>query len=57
MKPRLQRTAVVMLAGLTSDQAGVPEPQRQGIVDWLSKSDSRARILEVVDHATGRVTS
>jgi PAS domain S-box-containing protein len=57
MKPRLQKTAVVMLAGLTSDQAGVPEPQRQGIVDWLSKSDSRARILEVVDHATGRVTS
>jgi CheY-like chemotaxis protein len=57
MKPRLQKTAVVMLAGLTSDQAGVAEPQRQGIVDWLSKSDSRARILEVVDHATGRVTS
>ena len=57
MKPRLQKTAVVMLAGLTSDEAGVPEPQRQGIADWLSKSDSRARILEVVDHATGRVTS
>jgi PAS domain S-box-containing protein len=57
MQPRLQQTAVVMLAGLTSDQTGMPEPQRQGIADWLSKSDSRARILEVVDHATGRVTS
>ena len=57
MQPRLQQTRVVMLAGLTSDEAGVPEPQRQGIADWLWKSDSRSRILEVVDHATGRVTS
>ncbi|MGH8739527.1 MAG: ATP-binding protein, partial [Burkholderiales bacterium] len=48
---------VIMLAGLTSDEAGVPEPKRHGIVDWLSKSDSRARILEVVDQASGRVTS
>jgi len=46
-----------MLAGLTSDEAGVVEPQRHGIADWLSKADSRARILEVVDHATGRVAS
>jgi CheY-like chemotaxis protein len=48
---------VIMLAALTSDQAGVPDPERHGIADWLSKSDSRARILEVVDQATGRLAS
>jgi CheY-like chemotaxis protein len=57
VRPRLEGTRVVMLAGLTSDEAGVQDPLGQGIADWLSKSDSRARILEVVDHATGRVTS
>jgi PAS domain S-box-containing protein len=57
MRPRLEHTPVIMLAGLTSDEAGVPDPQRHGIADWLSKADSRARILEVVDQATGRVTS
>jgi len=25
-----------------------------GVVDWLLKSDSRARILEAVAHALGR---
>ena len=48
---------VIMLAGLTSDEAGVPEAQRHGIADWLSKSDSRARILEVVGQATGRAVT
>ena len=48
---------IIMLAGLTSDEAGVPDPERHGITDWLSKSDSRARILEVVDQATGRAAS
>jgi len=57
LRPRLRDTPVIMLAGLTSDEAGVVEPQRHGIADWLSKADSRARILEVVDHATGRVAS
>jgi len=57
LRPRLRRTRVIMLAGLTSDEAGVVEPQRHGIADWLTKADSRARILEVVDHATGRVAS
>jgi PAS domain S-box-containing protein len=57
LRPRLRHTPVIMLAGLTSDEAGVVEPQRHGIADWLSKADSRARILEVVDHATGRVAS
>ena len=50
-------TPVIMLAGLTSDEAGVPDPTRYGIVEWLSKSDSRARILEIVDQVTGKVTS
>jgi DNA-binding response OmpR family regulator len=57
MRPRIEQTRVIMLAGLTSDEAGVPDPQRYGISDWLSKADSRARIVEVVDQATGRVTS
>jgi PAS domain S-box-containing protein len=57
LRPRLRQTRVIMLAGLTSDEAGVAEPQRHGIADWLSKADSRARILEVVEHATGRVAS
>jgi hypothetical protein len=35
----------------------VPDPERYGIADWLSKVDSRSRILEVVDQATGRVTA
>jgi hypothetical protein len=46
-----------MLAGLTSDEAGIPDPQHHGIADWLSRADSRTRILEVVDQATGRVAT
>ena len=57
LRPRLQETRVIMLAGLTSDEAGIADPQRHGISDWLSKADSRARILEVVDQATGRVAT
>ena len=57
LRPRLEHTRVIMLAGLTSDAAGVPDPQRHGIADWLSKADSRSRILEILDQATGRVTS
>jgi PAS domain S-box-containing protein len=57
MRPRLEHTRVIMLAGLTSDEPGVPDPERYGIADWLSKVDSRSRILEVVDQATGRVTA
>ena len=45
---------VVMLAGLTSDEPSVPEAARHRIAHWLSKSDSRARILEVVDQVTQR---
>jgi CheY-like chemotaxis protein len=57
LRGRLKSTPVIMLAGLTSDEAGVPDPGRHGIADWLSKADSRARILEVVDQATGRVAT
>ena len=48
---------VIMLAGLTSDEAAVPDAERHGITDWLSKSDSRARILEVVNQAIGRAAA
>ncbi len=54
MRDRLEGTRIIMLAGLRSDQAGVPEPQRHGIVDWLLKNDSRSRIVEVVGQALGR---
>jgi len=54
MRERLQDTRVIMLAGLRSDEAGVPEPQRHGIVDWLQKNDSRSRIVEAVGQALGR---
>ncbi|OGA38425.1 MAG: hypothetical protein A3G28_00990 [Betaproteobacteria bacterium RIFCSPLOWO2_12_FULL_68_19] len=54
MRPRLGGTRIIMLAGLRSDQAGVPEPQRHGIVDWLLKNDSRSRIVEAVGQALGR---
>jgi CheY-like chemotaxis protein len=54
LRPRIDKTRVIMLAGLTSDEAGVADPQRHGIAGWLSKADSRSRILEVVDQATGR---
>jgi len=54
MRDRLEGTRIIMLAGLRSDQAGVPEPQRHGIVDWLLKNDSRSRIVEAVGQALGR---
>jgi PAS domain S-box-containing protein len=54
-RPLLGSTPVIMLAGLASDEAGVTDPARYAIADWLSKSDSRARILEVVGEASGRV--
>jgi PAS domain S-box-containing protein len=57
LRPRLEHTQVVMLAGLTSDEPGVADPWRHGIAYWLSKADSRARILEVLEQATGRVGS
>jgi CheY-like chemotaxis protein len=54
MRARLEGTRIIMLASLRSDQAGVPEPQRHGIVDWLLKNDSRSRIVEAVGQALGR---
>jgi len=57
LRPHLKATRVIMLAGLSSDEAGVGDPERHGIADWLSKADTRARILEVVDQATGRAAS
>ena len=43
-----------MLAGTRSEEAYVSEPQRVGVVNWLLKNDSRARILDAVAHALGR---
>src|SRR2546429_447450 len=54
VKPRLGGTPIIMLASTRSDEGYVSEPQRVGVVDWLLKSDSRARILEAVAHALGR---
>jgi PAS domain S-box-containing protein len=48
---------VIMLAGLTNDEPGVPEAARQRIAHWLSKSDSRARILEIVGQVTQRAAT
>jgi PAS domain S-box-containing protein len=45
---RLDGTRIIMLAGLASDEANLGEAGRHGVHDWLSKSDSRLRILEVV---------
>jgi CheY-like chemotaxis protein len=56
LRPHLKATRVIMLAGLSSDEAGVADPERHGIANWLSKADTRSRILEVVDEATGRAT-
>ena len=54
MRQRLEGTRIIMLASLRSDEAGVAEPQRHGIVDWLQKNDSRSRIVEAVAQALGR---
>lgn len=54
MRPHLGGTRIIMLAGLANDEAGFDNAAQHGICDWLSKSDSRARILEVVDQATRR---
>jgi CheY-like chemotaxis protein len=57
LRPHLRETRVVMLAGLASDESELADPQRHGIADWLSKADTRARILEVVNQAAGRAAS
>jgi hypothetical protein len=40
-----------------SEEAGLPESERHGIVDWVAKNDSRARILEAVEKWIGRVAT
>jgi DNA-binding response OmpR family regulator len=57
MRPRLGATRVIMLAGLASDEGSVAHAQEHGICQWLSKSDSRVRILEVVGQAINGATS
>ena len=53
MRSRLEGTPIIMLAGLANDEASVGNGAQHGICDWLSKSDSRMRILEVVGQAIG----
>jgi PAS domain S-box-containing protein len=57
MRERLKRTKIIMLVGGRSEEAGVPEPERHGIVDSVSKTDSRANILEAVEKWIGRVAT
>jgi len=45
MRSRLDGTRVIML---TSDEAAVPDLARHGISDWISKNESRVRILDAV---------
>jgi PAS domain S-box-containing protein len=54
MRHRIGATRIVMLAGVRTDQDAVPDPKRHGIVGWLMKNDSRARILEAVGAAATR---
>jgi PAS domain S-box-containing protein len=56
MRPQLANTRVIMLAGPASDGGSVAQAEQHGICQWLSKSDSRMRILEVVGQAI-RATS
>jgi PAS domain S-box-containing protein len=51
MRPRLDGTRVVMLAG---DEAALADAARHGIAGWISKNDSRVRILEAVAPAPAR---
>jgi ActR/RegA family two-component response regulator len=57
MRERLKRTKIIMLVGGRSGEGGVPEPERHGIVDSMSKTDSRANILEAVEKWIGRVAT
>jgi PAS domain S-box-containing protein len=57
MRERLKRTKIIMLVSGRSEDAGVPEPERHGIVDSVSKTDSRAHILEAVEKWIGRVAT
>lgn len=55
MRPRLANTKIMFIVGGHSEQASVPDAERHGIVDWVAKNDSRARILEALEKWIGRV--
>ena len=57
MKERLKRTKIILLLGGRNEEAGLPESERHGIVDWVAKNESRAHILEAVDKWIGRVAT
>jgi PAS domain S-box-containing protein len=57
MRDSLKRTKIIMLVAGRSEEMGLAEPERHGIVDWVAKNDSRARILEAVEKWIGRVAT
>jgi PAS domain S-box-containing protein len=57
MSERLKLTKIIMLVAGHSEEAGLPESERHGIVDWVAKNDSRARILAAVEKWIGRVAT
>ena len=54
LQNELADTRVVLLASIGSERAALASSKRHRIADWLVKSDSRERIVEVVNQAIGR---
>jgi len=57
MRERLKLTKIIMLVAGRSEEAGLAESERHGIVEWVAKNDSRAHILEAVEKWIGRVAT
>src|SRR5438067_6447724 len=54
LQGELADTRVVLLANIGTDRSSLAVTKRSGIVDWLVKTDSRERIVDVVNQAIGR---
>jgi PAS domain S-box-containing protein len=54
LQSELAETRVVLLASIGSERARLAAARRNRIVDWLVKSDSRERIVDVVNQAIAR---
>jgi DNA-binding NtrC family response regulator len=54
LQGELADTRVVLLANIGTDRSSLAVTKRSRIVDWLVKSDSRERIVDVVNQAIGR---
>jgi CheY-like chemotaxis protein len=53
MRHRLADTRIIMLMSLRTDQDGVADPARHGIVGWVMKNEPRASVLAAVKQALG----